>query len=103
MQPDREPKGNPPKKIAYLCDREKECNKHWDCGRLCKHTTYINHAVNFINLGNKNYVEERPETPTIDAIPIEWIMHYSFDGEKQHPISITKMIADWRKENAETD
>lgn len=41
--------------------------------------------------------------PTIDAIPIEWIMRYAFDGGKQHPISITKMIADWRKENAETD
>ena len=47
--------------------------------------------------------EDIENAPTIDAIPIDWIMHYSFDGEKQHPISITKMIADWRKENAETD
>lgn len=36
--------------------------------------------------------------PTIDAIPIEWIMRYSFDGKRKHPISITEMIADWRKE-----
>lgn len=41
--------------------------------------------------------------PTIDAIPIEWIMRYSFDGKRKHPISITEMISDWRKEHAETD
>ena len=37
--------------------------------------------------------------PTIDAIPIEWIMRYAFDGKRKNPISITKMIADWREEN----
>ena len=73
LQPDREPKGNPPK-IIYLCDREKECNKHMACGRDCKHTTDIRHAVNFINLGNENYVEERPERKTwrlIDACALK--------------------------------
>ena len=70
-QPETQPKGKPPK-IIYLCDREKECNKHGACGQDCKHTTDIRHAVNFINLGNENYVEERPETPTIDAVP-QWI------------------------------
>lgn len=41
--------------------------------------------------------------PTVDAIPIEWIMRYSFDGKRKRPISITEMIADWRKEHAEAD
>ena len=39
------------------------------------------------------------QQPTIDAIPIEWIMRYAFDGKRKHPISITEMIADWRKEH----
>ena len=98
-QPDREPKGNPPK-IIYLCDRKKECNKHTDCGQLCKHTADIMHAVNFISIENGDYVEERP---TVEAIPVEWIMRYAFDGKRNHPSSITEMIAEWRGENAAAD
>lgn len=48
-------------------------------------------------------IEVLSNAPTIDAIPIEWIMRYAFDGERKHPISITEMIAEWRKEHAETD
>ena len=62
-QPDREPKGNQPK-IVYLCDREKECNKHGACGQCCKHTTDIRHAVNFIDSGDGIHFEERPERKT---------------------------------------
>jgi len=96
-QPDREPKGSPPKKVIYLCDRQKECNKHGACGRDCRHTTDIMHAVNFISLGNENYVEERPETPTIDAIPIDY-MRSQVDSGKWEEIITRWKEADMRGE-----
>jgi hypothetical protein len=48
--------------------------------------------------GVENVMKCIDDAPTIDAIPIEWIMRYAFDGKRKHPISITEMIADWRKE-----
>jgi hypothetical protein len=63
-QPDKEPKGNPPKEIVYICDRKKECNKHGACVQCCKHTTDIRHAVNFIDSGDGIHFEERPERKT---------------------------------------
>ena len=95
-QPDREPKGNMPKEVIYLCDKKKECNKSFGCGEFCNHTTDIRHAVNFINLGDGIYFEERPETPTIDAIPI-YYMRSQVDSGKWEEI-----ITRW-KEHAETD
>jgi len=31
-QTDREPKGSPPKKVIYLCDKKRECSKSFGCG-----------------------------------------------------------------------
>lgn len=96
-QPDREPKGNPPKKVIYLCDKKMECSKSFGCGEFCNHTTDIRHAVNFINIGNENYVEERPETPTIDAIPIDY-MRSQIDCEKWEEI-----ITRWKEHGQKAD
>lgn len=37
-------------KIAYLCDKKKECNESRSCGTICNHTTDGAHAVNGICL-----------------------------------------------------
>lgn len=40
--------------VFYICDRQ-ACGKNHDCGR-CKHTTMIEHAVNFQAGRNKHSV-----------------------------------------------
>ena len=103
-QPETQPKGKPPK-IIYLCDRKKECNKHGACGQDCKHTTDIRHAVNFISLGDGNYVEERP---TIEAIPIsfieEQVKQCNEVGFRRGEECYMALIEKWREKNGtETD
>lgn len=37
-------------KIAYICDKKKDCSESRSCGTLCNHTTDGAHAVNGICL-----------------------------------------------------
>ena len=48
--------------VAFLCDRERECNKSINCGKECHHTFDVEHAVNFPitenAAGEKYFVEK---------------------------------------------
>lgn len=43
------------------------------------------------------------DLPTIEAIPIEWIVHYAFNGKRGRQISIILMLSEWRRKHDKAD
>lgn len=87
-------------RVAYLCDGKacKHCHVETD---LCTHTSDINHAINFEEIGPDTYMEF-PEPTLLDlAITpeefqtrmVELLRKYKYDVEEPH-MQMDKLMCD---------